>query len=91
MRKEAIHAIRKILQDYPTDAKVAHKRKYIEDTDADEELLRKFAALDLNALEESTLPEHLYAEALDISTTMMTSQTPLENVNDDGNRLDCYN
>lgn len=93
MRKEAIHAIQTILQERhdDEDAKVAQKRKHGDEMDTDEELLRKFADLNLTALEESTQPEHLYAEALDVSSAMMTAQAPITSEDNDGNQLDCYN
>lgn len=93
VRAQAYDVIQQILRDYPhvSMQKGEHKRGFDETPSKEQEFINALGRLDMEKLQGALDPEHIFQEALDINTAMMTMSLDPKNPDDDRNILDCYN
>ncbi|CDS04920.1 hypothetical protein LRAMOSA07450 [Lichtheimia ramosa] len=93
VRAQAYDVIQQILRDYPhvSMQKGEHKRAFDETPSKEQEFINVLGRLDMEKLQGALDPEHIFQEALDINTAMMTMSLDPKNPDDDRNILDCYN
>lgn len=81
------------MRDYPhvSMQKGEPKRAFDETPSKEQEFINALGRLDMEKLQGALDPEHIFQEALDINTAMMTMSLDPKNPGDDRNILDCYN